>query len=40
LLDAGLAGVAFSGMRVHADDPRGLVEVLEGEVSRAEAGRG
>lgn len=40
LLDAGLAGVAFSGMLVHADDPRGLVEVLEGEVSRAEAGRG
>ena len=38
LLDAGLAGVAFSGMLVHAEDPRGLVEVLEGEVSRA--GRG
>jgi len=37
LLDAGLAGVAFSGMLVHAEDPRGLVEALEGEVSRAEA---
>jgi thiamine-phosphate pyrophosphorylase len=40
LLDAGLAGVAFSGMLVHAEDPRGVVEALEGEVSRAEAGRG
>ena len=38
LLDAGLAGVAFSGILVYADDPKGLVEVLEGEVSRA--GRG
>jgi thiamine-phosphate pyrophosphorylase len=35
LLDAGLAGVAFSGMLVHSDNPKGLVEVLEGEVSRA-----
>jgi thiamine-phosphate pyrophosphorylase len=40
LLDTGLAGVAFSGMLVHADDPKGLVEALEGEVSRAEAARG
>jgi thiamine-phosphate pyrophosphorylase len=37
LLDTGLAGVAFSGMLVHAQDPNGLVEALEGEVSRAEA---
>ena len=29
LLDAGLAGVAFSGMLVHAEDPKGLVEALE-----------
>jgi thiamine-phosphate pyrophosphorylase len=29
LLDAGLAGVAFSGMLVHAADPKGLVEALE-----------
>ncbi len=28
LLDAGLAGVAFSGMLVHAEDPKGLVEAL------------
>jgi len=40
LLDAGLAGVAFSGMLVHAADPKGLVEALEGEAGRAEAGRG
>jgi thiamine-phosphate pyrophosphorylase len=40
LLDAGLAGVAFSGMLVHAADPKGLVEVLEGEAGRTEAGRG
>lgn len=29
LLEAGLAGVAFSGMLVHADNPKGLVEALE-----------
>jgi len=29
LMDAGLAGVAFSGMLVHAEDPKGLVEALE-----------
>ncbi len=29
LLDTGLAGVAFSGMLVHADQPKGLVEGLE-----------
>jgi thiamine-phosphate pyrophosphorylase len=28
LLDAGLAGVAFSGVLVHAEDPKGLVEAL------------
>ena len=37
LLDAGLAGVAFSGMLVHATDPKGLVDALEGEIRRMAA---
>jgi thiamine-phosphate pyrophosphorylase len=38
LLEAGLYGVAFSGMLVEASDRPGLVRALEGEVGRLAAG--
>jgi thiamine-phosphate pyrophosphorylase len=37
LLDTGLAGVAFSGMLVHAADPKVLVKALEDEIQRIAA---
>jgi thiamine-phosphate pyrophosphorylase len=36
LLEAGLYGVAFSGMLVHADDPAALVRSLSNEIKMHE----